>query len=152
MHAMKIKIIFLFILCAGIRHICSGQVSTLTHTAWYPISDDPNISYKTSATPYETILFEANPIVHFSFFNNINGFQSSYGKSHNHKQAWYLLYKPELRMYTDNSLPVKMPTYRILAGTQHFWRIGNRDLLGFSLESGHYSNGQDGGTFTTQYQ
>lgn len=91
----------------------------LDHSARYPISDDPNILYKTSMVPYETILFEANPIVHFSFFNNIYQYQDRVRPGKRHKQAWYLLYKPELRMYTDNSLPVKMPTYRITAGTQN---------------------------------
>jgi hypothetical protein len=122
-----------------------------SHAAYYPIGEDPNLSYRTSMVKYETILFEANPIVRYSLFNNMYKFVNTSGSKENHKEAWYVSYRPQLRMYTDNSLPVRTPSYRILLGTQHFWRVRDRDLIGFSLESGHYSNGQDGGAFTDKY-
>ena len=114
----------------------------------YPVSDNPNINWKSNmaeAKKYETILFEANPTVRFSFFNNI--YPKLYTNK-NYGQAYYVSYRPELRMYTDNSVPVKMPSYRILLGMQHIWRVRKKNLFAVSLESGHYSNGQDGSTFS----
>lgn len=128
--------------------LCRAQI---THTNYYPIGDDPNISYKTSMVKYETILFEANPIVRYSFFNNIYKFTDPPSRTSRHKWATYVSYRPELRMYTDNSLPVRTPSYRILLGTQQIWRVRDNDMFGISFESGHYSNGQDGGAFTDKY-
>ena len=38
---------------------------------FYPIGDDPNIGYRTSIIPSEKLIFEANPNVRYSFYNNI---------------------------------------------------------------------------------
>jgi hypothetical protein len=122
----------------------------------YPMGEDPNIRYMTSYRPEETILFEANPTVRYSFYSNfIDGLMSD---AKRHTQAWYVFVKPQLRMYIENSLPVKTPSYRVLIGTQHLFRLPNTMLkgrqvhfAGFSVESGHYSNGQSGNAFSEQF-
>lgn len=106
---------------------------------YYPIGDDATLMYKTSYVKSETILFEANPIVRYSFFNNIQG-NLLIGKDNAY--AFYVAFKPQLRMYTENSLPVKMPSYKIQLGFQWLRRVRGNDFFTIGLESGHYSNGQ----------
>ncbi len=131
-----------------------GQSAFNGFTEIYPYGDDPNVRYMTSYTPQETILFEANPIMRYSVYNNfINGLMANAP----HTQGWYVAFKPQLRMYNSNSKPVKMPSYQILLGTQHMFKIKCKDTLtakfwGFSLESGHYSNGQNRSSFSEDYE
>lgn len=120
----------------------------------YPISEDPNIRYMTSYVKQETILFEANPIVRYSLYNNF--IKGLLNEKQIHTQAWYVSFRPQLRMYSDNSKPVRMPSYRIFLGTQHLFRLPTEktktaQFVGFSLESGHYSNGQDRSAFSENY-
>jgi hypothetical protein len=108
----------------------------------------------TSYTKQETILFEANPIVRFSIFNNF--MKGLMNEEKQHTQAWYVSFRPQLRLYTDNSLPVRTPSYKVFFGTQHLFRIksnapGIQNFWGFSLESGHFSNGQDGSAFSESF-
>ncbi|MFN8808557.1 MAG: hypothetical protein ACK5WO_03335 [Cyclobacteriaceae bacterium] len=110
----------------------------------YPVTDDPYIGLRTSYVPSETILFEASPTVRYSFSNNI---MDGLMEDKPHMRAWYISFRPHLRMYTDNSLPVKTPSYRIFFGTQHMFRFTNDRFLTVALESGHYSNGQAGCAF-----
>ena len=128
-----------------------GQNSFNDYAKFYPIGDNSNIRLLTSYTLQETILFEANPLLRLSFYNN---FTKGLLNKDTHTQAWYLSFKPQLRMYTDNSLPIKTPTYRVFFGTQHFYNVTDetsKKLLGFSLESGHYSNGQSGCAFSEDF-
>jgi hypothetical protein len=116
--------------------------------AVYPIGENPNIGYKTSMVPsIEKILFEANPNLRMPFYNNIRR-KLMTGNHYNSGSTLYLNFRPQLRMYTDNSLPVKTPSYKIsILGYQKLIRLkpGNffkNHMLAFSIESGHYSNGQ----------
>ncbi|HKR06908.1 MAG TPA: hypothetical protein VJY62_19890 [Bacteroidia bacterium] len=153
---MKNKKSLLLIFFSGICLTASGQKDFNLYTQVYPIGDDPNIRLMTSYRSEEKILFEANPTVRFSLYNTfIKGLMNNA----RHTQAWYISVRPQFRMYTDNSLPVRTPSYRVLLGTQHLFRLPNAKLtgrkehfLGFSLESGHYSNGQDGCAFSEKFQ
>ncbi len=123
---------------------------------FYPIGDDPNIRYMTSYREDETILFEANPTVRFGIYNN---FVKGLTNGEKHTEAWYISWKPQLRMYLENSKPVKMPSYQVLIGTQHLFRLPpgpfaerKEQFWGFSVESGHYSNGQSGGAFSYEFE
>ena len=149
---MKGKIIILVfgLIFSGIRVI--AQKNFNEYVKLYPIGEDPNIRGMSSYRSEETILFEANPTVRFSVYNN---FLKQLGNDSCHAQAWYVSVRPQFRMYTDNSLPVKTPSYRVFFGTQHLFRLGHKDMeernerfIGFSLESGHYSNGQSGCAFS----
>ncbi|WP_217606586.1 hypothetical protein [Chitinophaga sp. GbtcB8] len=114
----------------------------------YPVGEDADINFRTSYVKYEkNVLFEANPIVRYSFSNNI---LQGLGDGKPHVRAYYVSFTPQVRMYTENSLPVKTPSYRILLGTQQVFRLGD-NLFTISLESGHYSNGQAGSAFSEQY-
>lgn len=62
--------------------------------------------------------------------------------------AWYINYRPQLRMYTDNSKPVKTPSAKIsILGFQLAKILESKkdklSMLAASFESGHFSNGQD---------
>ena len=141
---MKSKLFLLALLILASNTIAFGQLFNEV----YPISDNPNINYKTSYTKQETILFEANPVVRFSFYNNMLARLKTDKPC---GTAVYLYYKPELRMYTDNSLPVKMPSQRIFLGAQEFFRIHHNNILTFLVETGHYSNGAYESAFSTFY-
>ncbi|HEX7903633.1 MAG TPA: hypothetical protein VF487_07125 [Chitinophagaceae bacterium] len=116
---------------------------------FYPIGDDPDILYKTSYIKSETILFEANPIARYSFHNNIH--KNLLNATKKKASAFYVAFEPQLRMYTDNSLPVKMPSYRVQLGFQGLHRVNGNDFFSYAVESGHYSNGQPGCAFSELY-
>lgn len=117
----------------------------------YPISEDPNMRWMSSYSPYETIMLEANPIVKFSMYNNFVKRMADTTKLHS--MAQYFDFSPQLRIYTDTSYPVKTPSYRIELGTQHMFRLKSQkphvtQFIGFALRTGHYSNGQDKCSFS----
>lgn len=127
---------------------CLAQYEAYSHV--YPITEDPNVRYLSSYSPYETIRFEASPVVKFSFYNNFAKRLADTTKLHS--MAQYLDFRPQFRMYTDYSKPIKTPCYRIFLGTQHMFRLQSKipnsvQLIGFALQSGHFSNGQDKCTF-----
>lgn len=148
------KTLYFIALLILAQQIAWTQKSFNDYVQIYPIGEDPNIRYMTSYTKQETILFEANPIVRYSIYNNfLKGLMK---EKQLHTQAWYVSFRPQLRMYTDISMPVRTPSYKIFLGTQHLFRIPTvritkQDFWGFSLESGHYSNGQDGSAFSEIY-
>ena len=117
---------------------CHGQMNMFLQ--YYPISEQPNIRYMSSYTKQETILFEANPIVKYSFYNN---FYENLVNNRKCASAYYLSFRPQLRMYISNSKPVRTPSYRIFVGTQHMFRLTQsttvQDFAGFSVES-YYKN------------
>ncbi|PKL81998.1 MAG: hypothetical protein CVV24_12355, partial [Ignavibacteriae bacterium HGW-Ignavibacteriae-3] len=148
-----VKKILLFALC--VYYNASAQSSFIDYAPFYPIGEDSNIRLMTSYTKQESILFEANPMVRFSVYNNfVHGLMNNYS----HAQAWYISIRSQIRMYSENSLPIKTPSYRAFLGTQHLFRLFPDNpsykiehFLGFSLESGHYSNGQTGCAFSADY-
>lgn len=118
----------------------------------YPISDKPALSWMSRVIKKETIIFDATPIVRYSFYNNI--FKNLVSRTHPSipkGQAYYIAFDPQIRMYSDSSNPILMPSYKILLGTQFIYKIRNKNLLSFAIESGHYSNGQNGCSFSTLY-
>ena len=146
---MKIKLLSLFISLLAFFQYSTAQKDFNNFVRFYPIGDDPSISFKSSYVKEETILFDANPNVRFSFYND---FIKGLLNNDQHTQAWYVSFKSQIRMYVENSLPVKTPSYRVLIGTQHLFRLPGDKFFGFSLESGHYSNGQSGCAFSTLFQ
>jgi hypothetical protein len=121
------------------------------YKAFYPIGDDANILFETKYYKNEAIIFEANPIVRFSFYNNFQRRLLSTNNAVNTASAFYAVFKPQLRMYSANSLPVKMPSYKIQLGFQQLYRVRKNDFLTVAVESGHYSNGQAGCAFSEQF-
>lgn len=125
------------------------------YAQYYPIGEDSNIRLMTNMSDKETILFEANPVLNLSLQNNF--IKGLLDESQTHTEAWYVSFQPQLRMFTDNSLPVKTPSYKIFLSTQHLFRLNvtsneNHQFLGFLVQSGHYSNGQDGCAFSPDFK
>jgi hypothetical protein len=148
---MKQAILFtLLMIC--IAHHSFSQKGFTGFVQYYPISEDPSIGYKTTYVSQETLLFEGNPVVRYSLYNNfVKRLLSSKAETwKDHPQAWYISFRPQIRMYNDSSMPVRTPSYRILLGTQHLFRRGD-NTIAFSLESGHYSNGQTGSSFSDKF-
>lgn len=127
----------------------SAQRPERDYKQFYPIGDDPDILFKTSYIKSETILFEANPIARYSFHNNIH--KNLLNKNKIKASAFYVAFKPQLRMYTDVSLPVKMPSYKVQLGFQGLYRAKGNDFFSYAVESGHYSNGQSGCAFSESF-
>lgn len=145
----------LVILFIGI-YSCSayGQRIVNNFTEYYPFSEEPGLRYLSSYTTQETILFETNPLVNYSFYNNF--LRGLWGENLKHTQAWYLSFRPQVRVYSDISLPIRTPSFKVYLGTQHLFRIDHskslqRKYWGFSFESGHFSNGQNGSSFSEKY-
>ena len=138
----------------GAQGTALGQKGANDYLQFYPMGDAPNMRYITSYRKEETILFEANPVVRYSFINN---FYKRLLNDSIHAFAVYVAVKPHLRMFVENSLPVKTPSQRVLIGTQHLYRLstpkGDRGerFVGFSVESGHYSNGQSRSAFSEDF-
>ncbi len=112
---------------------------------YYPIHIKPSIGYASNMTSLEDILFEARPVVNYSIHNNMMRVMQKY--KHRPSNAVYFSFQPHLRMYSENSFPVKMPSYKILLGWQKLYKTRNHDFFAWAIESGHYSNGQSGCPF-----
>ncbi len=130
----RLTFLTLFIPC-----LLSGQFKEV-----YPIGEDPDINVKPIQMDPGGILFEANPFVRFSLYNNmIEGLK----ENKNHVFGVYAAYLSPLRMFTSNSLPVETPSQRVMVATQHLFRLTNpqediQRFAGFMFGTGHYSNGQ----------
>ena len=136
---------FLFIL--GLSYWCSGQDRELSlgFKDYYPIHSKPNIGYLSSMNEFEDIIFDAKPVVYYSFWNNMQ--ERIKELSNRQANAIYVLFLPHLRMYNEASLPVKTPSYKAGLGWQQLRKLENDDFFSFAVESGHYSNGQSGCAF-----
>lgn len=112
---------------------------------YYPIAERPTFSFMSNMTSRETILFDAKPIVYYSAMNTIR--KNMQDKNEKAGNALYVSFQPHIRMYAENSKPVKTPSYRLIFGWQHIEKVNNDDFFAFAFESGHYSNGQSGCSF-----
>ncbi|AXG71652.1 hypothetical protein KORDIASMS9_03909 [Kordia sp. SMS9] len=112
---------------------------------FYPIAVKPALGYLSNMNSQEDIIFDAKPVVYYSIINDIiERMQSDDNKAGN---AFYLSFQPHIRMYAENSKPVKTPSYRILFGWQHMIKTKSNNFFTWAIESGHYSNGQSGCAF-----
>jgi hypothetical protein len=144
---MSRKILFMLCILTGITNTTLAQLENFK--GWYPVAEESDIQYKTTYVKQETILFEANPYVRFGFYNDMARVLANDVKKH--AQVYYIAFKPQLRMYTDSSLPVKTPTYKAQAGVQHLFKLRENRFFSVALESGHFSNGQHGSAFSDLY-
>lgn len=105
----------------------------------------------------QTLVFEAQPSVHYFVFNNLN--DNIWTRKGGYKFAVPVSFVSVVRMFADASFPVRTPSYkpRILFQLFHLKRdtvineedtpANNFRLLGLSTGLQHYSNGQAGCTF-----
>jgi hypothetical protein len=117
--------------------------------AYYPIHIKPSIGYLSSMNDTESIVFDAKPVVYYSFWNNIR--QRITDTLQKPGNTIYATFQPHIRMYDETSLPVKTPSYRVGLGWQHLRERDNRDFWIIGIETGHYSNGQSGCSFNRDF-
>lgn len=110
----------------------------------YPIRDNPTMGYRSSYNK-EKLLVDVHPVLLLSLFEN---FEKKLKAGKLFSMGYYFSFRPQFRMYKEQSTPVKMPSYKVLLGFQHLYRISRKHLLSYAIESGHYSNGQSGSAFT----
>ena len=127
---------------------CFAQFEKYSHV--YPITEDASVRWMSNYSEYETIRFEANPLIKFSFYNNFVKRLADTTKLHSFAQ--YIDFRPQFRLYSEKSQPIKTPSYRIFLGTQHMFRLKTKQtdavqFVGFAFQSGHHSNGQSKCTF-----
>jgi hypothetical protein len=142
------KIVFL----AGLFCLTALAQQTQQRTSvfgdYYPISIKPTVRYLSSMVEQEEILFDANPVVYYSFYNNmVKNLQDVNDKRFS--STFYASFQPHIRMYNENSRPVKTPSYRVFLGFQLLRKTDENHFVAAAIESGHYSNGQSGCAFDT---
>ncbi len=116
---------------------------------YYPISIRPSFSTGFGNNEYEQIIFEAKPVVYYGIYNNIQ--KSLSQDTIRTGDAVYMSFQPQLRLYNENSKPVKTPSYKVLVGWQPIIRTNKDNFVTLAFETGHYSNGQTGGAFSTEF-
>ncbi|MDF1695639.1 MAG: hypothetical protein P1U56_07415 [Saprospiraceae bacterium] len=131
------------IIFAFVFQSVSSQITHGFYRQYLPINTHAQISYLSPGSDLETILFDAEPVVRYHFYNNIakkNLRVEPKGK------AFYVSFRPHLRMYNSQSNPVRTPSYKIALGGQYsklfHHSTTKAEQFSFSFESGHYSNGQ----------
>ncbi|WP_420601736.1 hypothetical protein [Flagellimonas sp.] len=146
MKSNKILLVFLLtaqLLFAQVNDSITGDKNVFKE--YYPIHIKPSIGYASNMTSLEDILFEARPVVNYSIHNNMMRVMQKYKRKPSN--AVYFSFQPHLRMYSENSFPVKMPSYKILLGWQRLYKTPRHNFFAWAIESGHYSNGQSGCPF-----
>ncbi|MEO9501064.1 hypothetical protein [Nonlabens ulvanivorans] len=117
---------------------------------YYPISVRPEASIGLGNNPYEQILLEATPVVYYGFYNDMR--RSLNQDTITSGDAVYLSFQPHFRIYNEESKPVKTPSYKVLIGWQRIIKTDDDNFLTAAIESGHFSNGQAGSAFSTEFE
>lgn len=139
----------LFLLCAAEPVAAQGN-----YMEYYPVSNDPYIRWMSPAGDTEGILFDAKPVVRYSFYNS---FLSNLESAEDYASGYFIAFRPQVRMYNDISKPVRTPSYKINIGTQHLFRLNGlqaadrEHFLIVAFETGHYSNGQTQCAFSPEF-
>lgn len=117
---------------------------------YYPIAKRPYLSGGIGNNPYENIVFDAKPVVYYGIYNDIREALSK--DTITPGDAIYLTIQPQLRLYNENSKPVKTPSYKVFLGWQRILSTKNNNFFTAAFETGHYSNGQTGAAFSTEFE
>lgn len=146
----RLSLLIVFISC------CSTQTNFAQNTKersgfkdYFPISERPFLAAGSGDNPYETILLEAQPVVYYSIYNDIR--EALNRDTIVAGDAIYLSIQPHLRIYDENSKPVKTPSYKAFIGWQSIIKTQRNNFLTAAIESGHYSNGQSKSAFSTEF-
>ena len=131
--------------CVLLLFICtdaSGQFQAFDETPYIAYSTPTGVGRS------EKMIFEARPTLKLPIYGNLN---NDLLKGKKYSETVHIVFDPQFRMYDDNSLPVKMPSYRAFLSAGILRQIGDpnspRALVSFTVEHGHYSDGQDGCVF-----
>jgi len=135
-----------FILLAGISNAYT-QYQASEEIAWIGWAQGVNSGRYHS----ENLMFEAKPYVKFPIIDEFYDRVKNLDQDSSLIFRGFLVFDPHLRMYTSNSNPIKMPSYKIFPSLSVSHALGqSKNPLGiatFVLDHGHYSNGQQGCTF-----
>ena len=140
---------FLVFTALGLLNSFAQSVKSKGFKDYFPIAERPFLSVGIGNTDYETILIEAKPVVYYSIYNDIHSALTR--DTIVSGDAVYLSIQPHLRVYDENSKPVKTPSYRAFIGWQKILKTQNDNFLTAAIESGHYSNGQSKSAFSTEF-
>lgn len=116
---------------------------------YFPISERPFLAAGSGNNFYETILLEAKPVVYYSIYNDIR--EALNRDTITAGDAVYLSIQPHLRIYDENSKPVKTPSYKAFIGWQSIIKTQRNNFLTAAIETGHYSNGQSKSAFSEAF-
>lgn len=123
----------------------SKKTNSNSNRDYYPIIDKPYIRYLSDGNDKESTILDAKPNLYLSIFNDM--VRNIRHIDHKFSDAAYIAFLPHIRMYNEESKPVKTPSYRIMVGWQRLLKLKNNTFLSFIVETGHYSNGQSGCSF-----
>ncbi|NBG65738.1 hypothetical protein [Acidiluteibacter ferrifornacis] len=113
---------------------------------YLPMMKTSSLNWASAMNKNETILFEAQPTIYYQIYNQYR--QDSLAK----KQALYVYFQSHFRMYNEESLPVKTPSYMGFIGWQKSYNWVRKSQFTWLLETGHYSNGQSRSTWNEQFE
>ncbi|MEQ8624222.1 MAG: hypothetical protein RJQ00_05190 [Vicingaceae bacterium] len=128
---LRIPLFFLFISVA----VSLGAQKRNPFNSYLPIMESSSISWRSPMNNTEDLVFDLQPTLYYQFYNTYAD------TSKTSKQAVYANFKSHIRMFQEQSLPVKTPSYKAFLGYQHSFNW-SKNVLHIALETGHYSNGQ----------
>ncbi|WP_417443898.1 hypothetical protein [Joostella sp.] len=144
----KIVVLFAFLITT-FSLVAQKHQKASDFKEYYPIAERPYVMGGVGNNPYETMLFDAKPVVYYSIYNDIR--RSLSADTITPGYAIYASFQPQLRMYNETSKPIKTPSYKILFGWQPIIKTAENNFLTLAIESGHYSNGQSKSAFSEEF-
>ncbi|WP_442845423.1 hypothetical protein [Leeuwenhoekiella sp. H156] len=146
---MKLRLHLLGLFTLMVSSITAQKLESKGFKDYFPIAERPFLAGGSGNNAYERILLEAKPVVYYSIYNDIRSALNR--DTITNGDAVYLSIQPHLRIYDENSKPVKTPSYKFFIGWQSIIKTENDNFLTAAIESGHYSNGQSKSAFSTQF-
>ncbi|WP_189319394.1 hypothetical protein [Leeuwenhoekiella nanhaiensis] len=146
---MRLQLSLLLVLAIGVSSLKAQKLESKGFKDYFPIAERPFLAGGSGNNAYESILLEAKPVVYYSIYNDIRSALNR--DTITNGDAVYLSIQPHLRIYDENSKPVKTPSYKFFIGWQSIIKTENDNFLTAALESGHYSNGQSKSAFSTDF-
>ena len=147
----SLALIALYVNCSAINYVSGQDTNQQTgFKDYFPISERPFLASGSGNNSYETILLEAKPVVYYSIYNDIRDALNR--DTITGGDAVYISIQPHLRIYDENSKPVKTPSYKAFIGWQSIIKTQRNNFLTAAIESGHYSNGQSKSAFSTEFE
>ena len=146
---MRLSIILLLFISSVFQLFSQEYERISDFKEYYPIAERPYVMGGLGNNPYETMLFDAKPVVYYSIYNDIRKALSTDTITPGY--AVYATFQPQLRMYNETSKPIKTPSYKILFGWQPIIKTQENNFLTLAIETGHYSNGQSKSAFSEEF-
>lgn len=111
-------------------------------TQLIPNRDNITVGYRTRIVGREYPICDIHPNITLMLYNDYKEKMEQEEKKF--AQSYSIVFRSQFRLYNKFSTPIRMPSYKIMFTLQHLYKFSNRHLFTYSIETGHYSNGQDG--------